>query len=74
MDKLLERLTVRMKLMTVVMVVVALAMMMVALAITMEKNLEDGIQRINILETYSATRRETTSISNVRRLDGKEGS
>lgn len=67
-DKLLERLAVHMKLMTVVMVGV------VALAIMMEKNLEDGIQRMNISETYSATRRETTSISNVGRLDGKEGS
>lgn len=46
-DKLLERLAVHMKLMTVVMVVVV-----VALAIMMEKNLEDGIQRINISETY----------------------
>lgn len=47
-------------------------MMVVVVMMTMlEKNLEDGIQVINILETFSATHRETTSISNVRRPQGK---
>lgn len=48
---------------------IKLMMMVVLMAMVMEKNLEDGIQVTNILETLP---RETTSVSNVRRLDPKE--
>lgn len=44
----------------------------VMMVMVMEKNLEDGIQVINTLETLPALPRETTSVSNVRRLDWKE--
>lgn len=46
-----------------------MAVMMVRV---MEKNLDDDIQMINILETLSTTRRKTASISSGRSLDRKE--
>lgn len=47
-------------------------MMMRMMLRMMEKNLDDDIQMINILETLSTTHRKTTSISSGRSLEQKE--